>query len=136
MKRKDSGNAEMIKKILIVDDSPVARKMLMSFMPRDAGYELYEARDGKEGLEKYMDIGPDVTFMDLTMPVMSGHESLERIMKYDRDAMIIVVTADVQIKSIKKSIDLGAYMVLQKPLKREEIHSALLRVGDELLKAG
>ena len=125
----------MIKKILIVDDSPVARKMLKSCMPNDQGYEFYEAGDGKDGFEKYKDIKPDVTFMDLTMPVMNGYESLEEIIKYDRNALIIVVTADVQIKAIKRCMELGAYMVLKKPLKRDEILSTLLKAQNTLQKA-
>jgi len=125
----------MIKKILIVDDSPIARKMLKSCLPKDQGYEFHEAGDGKEGSEKYTQISPDITFMDLTMPVMTGYEAIEEIMKNDKNALIIVVTADVQMKAIKRVLDLGAYMVLKKPLKREEIQSALLKAQDTLQKA-
>lgn len=124
----------MIKKILIVDDSPIARKMLKSCLPKDQGYEFYEAGDGKEGFGKYVEIKPDLTFMDLTMPVMTGYESINEIVKYDKNALIIVVTADVQMTAIKKAMDLGAYMVLKKPLKKEQIHSALIKVQDTLQK--
>ena len=122
----------MIKKILIVDDSPIARKMLKSCLPKDHGYEFHEAGDGKEGCEKYTQVSPDITFMDLTMPVMTGYEAIEEIVKNDKNALIIVVTADVQMKAIKRVLDLGAYMVLKKPLKREEIQSALLKAQDTL----
>lgn len=125
----------MIKKILIVDDSPIARKMLKSCLPKDQGYEFSEAGDGREGFEKYKDIRPDVTFMDLTMPVMTGYEAIEEIINHDKDAMIIVVTADVQMKAIKTVMELGAFMVLKKPLKREDIHSSLLKAKDTLQKA-
>ncbi|MEW6602540.1 MAG: response regulator [Nitrospirota bacterium] len=124
----------MIKKILIVDDSPIARKMLKSCLPKDQGYEFVEAGDGREGFDKYKDICPDVTFMDLTMPVMTGYEAIEAIINHDKNALIIVVTADVQMKAIKKVMELGAYMVLKKPLKREDIQSALLKVKDTLQK--
>ncbi len=124
----------MIKTILIVDDSPIARKMLKSCLPKDQGYEFSEAGDGREGFEKYKDIKPDVTFMDLTMPVMTGYEAIEEIINHDKNAMIIVVTADVQMKAIKTVMELGAYMVLKKPLKREDIQSALLKVKDSLQK--
>ena len=67
----------MIKKILIVDDSPIARKMLKSCLPKDQEYEFHEAGDGKEGFGKYMEINPDLTFMDLTMPIMTGYESID-----------------------------------------------------------
>jgi len=124
----------MIKKILIVDDSPIARKMLKSCLPKDQGYEFFEASDGKEGFEKYKEINPDLTFMDLTMPVMTGYEAIEAIMAHDKNAVIIVVTADVQMKAIKRVMESGAYMVLKKPLKREDIQSALSKVNDTLQK--
>jgi two-component system chemotaxis response regulator CheY len=122
-------------KILIVDDSPIARKMLKSCLPKDQGYEFFEAGDGKQGLEQYKEIKPTITFMDLTMPVMPGYEAIKEIVEYDKNAMIIVVTADIQMKSIKIVMDLGAYMVLKKPLKREDIQSALLKAHDSLKQA-
>jgi two-component system chemotaxis response regulator CheY len=124
----------MIKKILIVDDSPIARKMLKSCLPKDQGFEFHEACNGSEGVEKYKSICPDLTFMDLTMPVMTGYEAVEEIIKHDRNAMIIVVTADVQLKAIKTVLDSGAYMVLRKPLKKEDLLIALSKAQDTLQK--
>lgn len=125
----------MIKKVLIVDDSPIARKMLKSCLPKDKGYEFHEAGNGKEGYEKYMELKPDMTFMDLTMPVMDGYEAIDEIIGYDKNAMIIVVTADIQMKSIKKVLESGAYMVLRKPLKKDELNAALLKAEETLQKA-
>ncbi|KPK30785.1 MAG: histidine kinase [Nitrospira bacterium SG8_35_1] len=115
----------MSKKILIVDDSPIARKMLKSCIPKDQGYEFHEACDGKDGYEKYQELKPDLTFMDLTMPVMTGYESIDAIVKHDNNALIIVVTADVQMTAIKRVMESGAFMVLKKPLKKEEIATAM-----------
>lgn len=124
----------MIKKILIVDDSPIARKMLKSCLPKDQGFEFHEACNGSEGVEKYKSLSPDLTFMDLTMPVMTGYEAVEEIIKYDRNALVIVVTADVQLKAIKTVLDSGAYMVLRKPLKKEDLLIALSKAQDTLQK--
>ena len=124
----------MIKTILIVDDSPIARKMLKSCLPKDQGFEFHEACDGKEGLDKYKSLCPDLTFMDLTMPVMTGYEALEEIIRHDKNALIIVVTADIQLKAIKMVLDSGAYMVLRKPLKKEDLQVALLKAQDSLQK--
>jgi len=115
----------MTKKILIVDDSPIARKMLKSCLPKDQGFEYHEACDGKDGYEKYQELKPDLTFMDLTMPVMTGYESIDAIVKHDSNALIIVVTADVQMTAIKRVMESGAFMVLKKPLKKEEIATAM-----------
>lgn len=118
--------------LLIVDDSPISRKMLKSCLPKDQGFEFHEAGDGKEGFEKYQELNPDVTFMDLTMPVMTGYESIDAIIGFNKDALIIVVTADVQMKAIKTVMDSGAFMVLRKPLKKEELIMALTKALDTL----
>ncbi|NOZ70259.1 MAG: response regulator [Deferribacteres bacterium] len=124
----------MIRKILIVDDSPIARKMLKSCIPRDQGYEFHEAGDGREAVEKFREIRPDVTFMDLTMPVMNGYEAIEEIIRIDPKAVIIVVTADIQVKAVTKVMKLGAHMVLKKILRKEDVEDALLKAEDTLRK--
>lgn len=115
----------MIKKILLVDDSPISRKIIKSCIPKDREYEIFEAGDGQAGLETYKQIRPDVTFMDLTMPVMDGNKATEEIIKFDRDAIVIACTADVQIKSLSNILQLGAFMVVKKPPSKETIEDAL-----------
>lgn len=115
----------MINRILIVDDSPVARKMFKSCIPKDRGYEIYEAVNGKDGLEKYREVSPDVTFLDLTMPVLDGYKTLPLLKQINSDAIIIVLTADVQPKSISEVFTLGAFTLLKKPANPQSIHDAL-----------
>jgi len=115
----------MARKILIVDDSPISRKMLRSCFPKEIEFDFHEAGDGLAGFELYKQISPDITFMDLTMPVMDGTEALAEIRKYNPSAMVIVATADVQIKSITKVMDLGAFMVLKKPPSKDSVRDAL-----------
>jgi two-component system chemotaxis response regulator CheY len=122
----------MISKILIVDDSPVSRKIMKSCMPADLEYELFEAGDGRSGIDKYTELKPDVTFMDLTMPVMDGMQALQEIIKIDPNAVVIVCTADVQMKTIFKVMNLGALMVVRKPINKQAIDDALRKAGDKL----
>ncbi len=117
----------MIKKIMIVDDSPVARRMLKTCIPKGKGYEIFEAENGKEGIQKYQELKPDVTFMDLTMPVLDGYGALEQIVKLDKNAIVIVTTADVQPKSIETVMGLGAFTLLKKPAKAQTIQDALTK---------
>ncbi|HPH56213.1 MAG TPA: response regulator [Smithella sp.] len=126
----------MIKKILIVDDSPISVKIIKSCVPKDMGYELYDAADGQMGVEKYKEIKPDLTFMDLTMPVMTGFQALEEIMKMDPKAMVIILTADVQIKAIAKAHDLGAFSVLKKPPSKESVAGAIKEAEEALASRG
>jgi two-component system, chemotaxis family, chemotaxis protein CheY len=122
----------MIKKILLVDDSPISRRIVKSCIPKDRGYELFEAGDGLAGFEAYKEIRPDVTFMDLTMPVMDGNEATAKIMEFNPDAIVIACTADVQIKSLVNILDLGAFMVVKKPPSKESIEEALAKAEEKI----
>ena len=124
----------MIKKILLVDDSRPARLFIKSCIPKDRGYELAEATDGKEGLEMYKEFKPDVTFLDLTMPVMNGYEALEEIKKYDINALVIILTADNQKKALESVTNLGAFKIVPKPPSKETIGQALLEAEEALSK--
>jgi len=115
----------MIQKILIVDDSPVARKMLKNSIPKNKGYEIFEATDGQEGIKKFQMLKPDIVFMDLTMPGVDGYTALEEIRNIDNNAMVIVTTADVQPKSISNVMERGAFTLLKKPAKSSIIEEAL-----------
>ncbi len=115
----------MIRKILIVDDSPVARKMLKNSIPKNKGYEIFEATDGQDGIKKYQMLKPDIVFMDLTMPGVDGYTALEEIRGFDNNAMVIVTTADVQPKSISNVMERGAFTLLKKPAKANVIEDAL-----------
>jgi two-component system chemotaxis response regulator CheY len=117
----------MIKKIMIVDDSPVARKMLKTCIPKDKGYEIFEAENGMDGVQKFQELKPDVIFMDLTMPVLDGYGALEQIIKLDKNAIVIVTTADIQPKSIETVMELGAFTLLKKPAKAKTIQDALAK---------
>lgn len=122
----------MIEKILIVDDSPVSRKIMKTCIPEDRGYEIFEAGDGQSGINKYQEMKPDLTFMDLTMPVMDGMQALQEIVKIDPKAVVVVCTADVQMKTIFKVMNMGALMVVRKPINKQAIDDALRKAEDKL----
>ncbi len=121
----------MIRKILIVDDSPIARKILKKCLPEN-GYELHEASNGLLALETFKSVHPDLTFMDLTMPEMDGIQALEEIKKIDSNAAVVVVTADVQVKTIFKVMNLGALQVIKKPVSKDAIEDALKKTEEHL----
>jgi len=122
----------MLKKVLIIDDSPIARKILRSCIPGDRAFEYFEAGDGQSGLQRFQEVRPDLTFTDLTMPVMGGIEALQ-MMKQDRpEAVIVVCSADIQPKTIDRVMELGAYSMLKKPPSKEALADLLAKV-DALL---
>jgi two-component system chemotaxis response regulator CheY len=123
-----------MRKILIVDDSTVSRKITKTCIPNDGKYEFYDANNGQVGLETFKEIRPDVTFLDLTMPVMDGYQCLEEIKKVDENALVIVVTSDVQVKAISRVYYLGAFKVLKKPVTKKIIQEALTEAEEALEK--
>ena len=113
-------------KVLIVDDSKVAKILLTSHLKEyDKKLEIYEASNGEEGVKAYREFNPSLTFLDLTMPVMDGFMALELIRKIDPNARVIILTADVQQKSIDRCLELGAEAIVKKLPKKDEILTLL-----------
>jgi two-component system chemotaxis response regulator CheY len=104
--------------------------MLKSCLPKEEDFEISEAGDGLAGLGAFREIRPDITFLDLTMPVMDGVQALEEMKKDDPGALIIVSTADVQAKSIEKVMGLGAFTVLKKPPTKDAVRDLLQRIAE------
>ncbi|MBN1382150.1 MAG: response regulator [Deltaproteobacteria bacterium] len=118
----------MIKNVLIIDDSPIARKILRSCMPQDRDFDFFEAGDGLSGLRQFEACTPDITFIDLTMPVMNGIEALKQMKKVNPNAVIIVASADIQPKTIEMVMSLGAFSMLRKPLSKEAVRNIIAKV--------
>jgi two-component system chemotaxis response regulator CheY len=114
--------------ILIVDDSPISRKILRACLPRERTFAVTEAGDGRTGLQLFRDRPPDLTFLDLTMPRMAGLECLAEMKALEPRAVVVVVTADVQARSLSRALELGAAEVLRKPPTREAVAAVLARV--------
>ena len=66
-------------KILICDDSMMIRKKMKALLSDYGITELYEATNGREAVEKFVEVTPDITFMDIVMPEMTGVEALKMI---------------------------------------------------------
>ena len=78
--------------------------------------------------EKYQKFSPDLTVLDLSMPVMSGDDCLREIKKVNPDATVIVVSADVQIKKFNLIMELGAYMMMNKPISEEKMSKVFAKI--------
>ena len=110
----------MTGKILIVDDSAMARRNLRQIL-EPAGYEVAEADDGLNALEQYSLDRPDVVLLDLVMRGMYGLEVLKKLRELDPGASILVVSADVQDSSHELVSEAGAKGFVNKPFDRDQI---------------
>ena len=117
----------MTRTLLIVDDSPISRRILKSCLPKGRNFVVAEACDGAAGLAAHREQRPDLTFLDLTMPGMNGFDCLAGIMASSPGAAVVVVTADVQKRSTERARALGAMDVIGKPPTREAVAAALER---------
>ncbi|RBQ29331.1 response regulator [Aliarcobacter vitoriensis] len=105
-------------KILVTDDSKIARKMVIRTIEEALGqeYQILEAQNGQEALDLYKEHKPNITFMDLTMPIMNGFDSLKYIKEFDKEAKVIIISADIQKQAIDRAIELGAFNFIKKPI--------------------
>ncbi len=118
----------LMKSILIVDDSRVSRKILKNMLEQN-GYTIAgEAANGKEGVELYKQLKPDIVTMDITMPEMNGLESLKLIKEFDPDAKIVIITAAGQLEKRELAIEYGASGYVTKPYENQEILDAIANV--------
>lgn len=130
MYREQGMKEEKRLKLLIVDDSKFTQKVEGNlFKEVVPDLEIYFANDGKEGLQKYSEINPDLTIVDLLMPNMTGMELLKEIKDIDEDAKMVVVSADVQEKVKQEAYDLGALAFVNKPINKAKIEEILNIVG-------
>jgi CheY-like chemotaxis protein len=118
-------------KYLVVDDSKMARKMIMKNLSLVLHNEsqIIEAQNGQEAVELYKQHKPTICFMDLTMPVMDGFAAILKICEYDNEAKIIVISADIQELSMQKAKENGAIGFIKKPVSGENLKSMLTTLG-------
>ncbi len=120
-------------KILIVDDEPLVRKSLGRAC-RAKGHEVTEAVDGKDGFEKWLEIKPDLVFLDVLMPEMSGPEVLQNLReKKGPPAKVILMSAYSGEHNIATAQQMGADLFIPKPF--EDVFQVVAR-ADQLYSSG
>ncbi len=115
-------------KVLIVDDSMFVTKQISQILSSEGFDVVGTANDGQEGLDKYKELFPnvDLVTMDITMPKMDGVTSLEKIIEFDKNARIIMISALGKQDLVKKSLLLGAKNYIVKPLDRNKVLERVL----------
>ncbi|HHF3080589.1 TPA: response regulator [Vibrio diabolicus] len=108
-------------KILICDDSAVARKLIARSIVQDTSLHLIEAQDGDEALNILAEQNIDILFLDLTMPIMDGFEVLESLPVSHYQTKIVIISGDVQQEAKQRCIELGAQAFIAKPLTEEQV---------------
>jgi two-component system chemotaxis response regulator CheY len=115
---------------LIVEDAPYMREMLVEMLEEQAeDYEVVGiAVNGKEAVEKYKELKPDIVTMDLVMEVMDGISAIEEIKKYDKNALILVISALGTPEYRDAAMRVGADGYLWKPFTVKNLTDVLTKL--------
>jgi two-component system cell cycle response regulator DivK len=118
-----------VKRILIVEDRATSRELLRSAL-RPHGYEVIEASDGSDGLEKAQDHVPDLILLDLQMPKLSGFEVLQELRRDQRFAQtpVVAITASAMQGDKEKALAAGFNGYLTKPVSLSTLRAEINRL--------
>lgn len=117
-------------KVLVVDDSMFVTKQIGQILTSEGFNVVATASDGVEGVEKYKELYPnvDIVTMDITMPRMDGVSALEKIIEFDKDAKVVMISALGKQDLVKKSLLIGAKNYIVKPLDRKKVLERVVSV--------
>lgn len=113
--------------ILIVDDAAFMR-MRCAKLLKDNGFDVIEAGNGVEAVQKYTEARPDAVLLDVTMPEMDGLEALRRIKSVDPNARVAMVTAMGQQAIVMEALKAGARDFVLKPFQPDRILGAVRKI--------
>jgi len=114
-------------RILIVEDSPTMRQLLVFALRRLKNVEIVEAQDGMDGLRKVSSDHFDIALIDINMPVMDGLK-LIRLMRSEetlKDIPIVVITTEGASEDRERALGLGANEYLTKPIQANRVLSVV-----------
>jgi two-component system, chemotaxis family, chemotaxis protein CheY len=122
-KREPDGfrTANIAYRVLVVDDSTVMRKIITQHLKSQAYDICGEAANGKEAIEMYKELDPDVVTLDINMPIVDGTTALKHILAYDPDARIVMVTSEGQKETVVEAIQAGAKGFIVKPPDKNSV---------------
>lgn len=118
-------------KVLIVDDALFMRRLLSDILKKEGIEVCGEAENGKEAIDKFQQLKPDLVTMDIVMPKMDeidGVAAVRGIMKIDPQAKIIMVSAMGQHSLVVEAIQAGAKDFVTKPFQPSRVIEAIKRV--------
>lgn len=124
----------MERRMLVADDKPAIRAVITDALQESGIREehIETAQNGQEAVEKYHEHDPEIVFMDLNMPRKNGREAAEEILSEDPRAHVVAVTGLREDKEIVEEVrSIGAFEILQKPIRFQDIKDVLNTVEEE-----
>lgn len=119
-------------KILIVDDERAIRRALREILEFE-DFQVDEAENGKEGLEKATSTSYDIIFCDIKMPMMDGMEVLDALIKAKVETPVIMISGHGNIDTAVQAIKKGAFDFIEKPLDLNRILVTIRNAKDKVV---
>lgn len=120
--------------LLIVDDDVDTVEIFKEFLEIKGFNVIGTGKNGKEAVEKYQELKPEVVLLDVMMPDYDGVYGLQNIRKINPHANVIMVTADKTVKTETKLKELNASAILYKPYEIDDVVATINRVAESSLK--
>ena len=117
------GKLSNIKTVLLVDDAAFIRKVEREILTENGYLIVGEAENGEDSVEQYIKHRPDMVIMNVTMPIMNGIEATKRIIEFDENAKIVMVSGLSNYQTIKDSVLAGASGFIGEVIRADRIMS-------------
>jgi two-component system, chemotaxis family, chemotaxis protein CheY len=114
-------------RVLIADDAAFMRMMIRNILTQNGHEVVGEAENGQEAVERYGELKPDVTTMDITMPEKDGIAALKEIIAADPAARVVMCSALGQESKVIESIRSGAKDFVVKPFQQDRVLAAVAK---------
>ena len=114
-------------RVLVVDDAAFMRKMVSDALAKGGHEVIGEAANGVEAVERYKELAPEVTTLDITMPEKDGLSALQDILSLDPSARVVMCSALGQESKVLEAIKSGAKDFVVKPFQPERVLDAITK---------
>lgn len=114
---------------IVVDDDPDTVELLSEYLEMKGILVLGKGYDGKQGVELYHKLAPEIVFLDILMPNYDGIYALKEIRKINPKAKVIIITADLSLDTASKLDDMKATLLVYKPYEFDEIMTVIDTIG-------
>jgi len=118
----------MTRKVLVIDDSPFVFKAVSKALEGTEWEVVGNALDGQLGIDKYIELRPDVITLDVTMPVMDGLETARKLVEINPKVKIVMLSAMGDETLLNQAKEIGIKHFLMKPFRPETIQAKLAEV--------
>jgi two-component system, chemotaxis family, chemotaxis protein CheY len=115
---------------MIVDDAEFMRMVIKDILLKHGHKVVAEVGDGKEAVQKYLEVKPDLVLMDIIMPDMNGKEALKKLLVMDPEAKVVMCSSLEQQKLITESMKIGAMDYIVKPFEPDRMLEVIRKIAE------